>query len=144
MSDLKPVSVQLYSVREALAGDFEGTVRQIADMGYVGVEPYGGMPCELSDAAGLFDELDLKVQSSHVPFPDAENQDTVLAIAEAYDLNRVCIAFMPPSEFDTLDAHQDHLRKTQSRRRLRPRQRPLLGLPQSLVGIQADERHRHP
>ena len=104
MSDLKPVSVQLYSVREALAGDFEGTVRQIADMGYVGVEPYGGMPCELSDAAGLFDELDLKVQSSHVPFPDAENQDTVLAIAEAYDLNRVCIAFMPPSEFDSLDA----------------------------------------
>ena len=47
MSGIKPLALQLYSLREALAQDFEGIVRQVADMGYVGVEPYGGMPWRL-------------------------------------------------------------------------------------------------
>jgi sugar phosphate isomerase/epimerase len=104
MSDLKPVGVQLYSVREELATDFEGTVRRVADMGYVGVEPFGGMPEGLENTAALFRELELDVLNSHVPFPDDANKDTVLEIAEAYDLNRVCIAFMPPAEFETIDS----------------------------------------
>ena len=104
MSNLKPIAAQLYSVRSELAADFEGTVRQIADMGYVGVEPYGGMPCDLADAAALFDELELQVGSCHVPFPTGADQDSVLAIAEAFAPDRVCIAFMPPDEFETLDS----------------------------------------
>lgn len=104
MSALKPVALQLYSVRESLAADFEGTVRQVAAMGYVGVEPFGGMPCKLEDAAALFKELELDVPNSHVPFPHDADKDTVLEITEAFDLDRVCIAFMPPSDFETLDA----------------------------------------
>ena len=103
MSGLKPLALQLYSLREALAVDFEGIVRQVADMGYVGVEPYGGMPGGLENSASLFKELDLQVLNSHVPFPDEENAADLLAIAEAYDLDRVCIAYMPASEFETVD-----------------------------------------
>ncbi len=103
MSDLKPLGLQLYSLREALAEDFEGVVRAVAAMGYAGVEPYGGMPGSLADNASLFKELRMEVFNSHIPFPDDENKDGVLEIAEAYDLSRVCIAFMPPSEFETLD-----------------------------------------
>ena len=51
MSNLKPLALQLYSLREELSQDFEGIVRKVADMGYVGVEPYGGMPVSLNDAA---------------------------------------------------------------------------------------------
>ena len=104
MSDLKPVGVQLYSVREELAQDFEGTVRRVADMGYVGIEPFGGMPGGLEKTAALFRELELEVFNSHVPFPDDANSDAVLAIAEAYELNRVCIAFLPATEFETIDS----------------------------------------
>ena len=42
MSKPKPVALQLYSVREMLDQDFEGTVRRVAEMGYIGVEAYGG------------------------------------------------------------------------------------------------------
>ena len=104
MSELKPLALQLYTVREKLGEDFEGTVRSVADMGYAGVEPYGGMPCELSAAARLFRELDLQVCSSHVPFPDAENREGVLEIAEAFDLSSVAIAMIAPAEFETIDA----------------------------------------
>lgn len=103
MSGLKPVALQLYSLREALSVDFEGIVRQVADMGYVGVEPYGGMPGGLENSAALFKELGLEVLNSHVAFPDEENADGVLAIAEAYGLHRVCIAYLPAAEFETVD-----------------------------------------
>ena len=103
MSDLKPAGLQLYSLREALAEDFEGTVRAVADIGYTGVEPFGGMPGGLENSAQLFRELGLEVFNSHIPYPDDENKDAVLALAEAWGLNRVAIAFMPPSEFETVD-----------------------------------------
>ena len=34
-----PIALQLYSVRQDLAQDFVGVMRQIAGMGYIGVEP---------------------------------------------------------------------------------------------------------
>ena len=104
MSDVKPLAVQLYSLREALARDYEATIRSVAEIGYPGVEPFGGMPGGLGATAQLFRELGLEVCSSHVPFPDEANKDAVLAIAEAYGLERVCIAMMPPAEFDSVDS----------------------------------------
>ena len=103
MPELKPLGLQLYSLREALAEDFEGIVRAVAAMGYAGVEPYGGMPGALADNASLFTELGMEVFNSHIPFPDDEHKDAVLEIADAYGLSRVAVAFLPPSEFETLD-----------------------------------------
>ena len=42
----KPIALQLYSVREALAQDWLGTLARVAEIGYVGVETAG------FDAAG--------------------------------------------------------------------------------------------
>jgi len=103
MSDPKPIGLQLYSVRESLAEDFEGTIRQIADMGYVGVEPYGGLPTDLDTASALFKELGLQVFNSHVGFPEGEGEQAMLDIAQAFELSRVAIAFLPPEMFETID-----------------------------------------
>ena len=43
MTYIAPISLQLYSLREELKQDFEATVRKVAEIGYVGVEPFGGM-----------------------------------------------------------------------------------------------------
>ena len=104
MSNLKPLALQLYSLREELHRDFERIVRKVADMGYVGVEPYGGMPVSLISAANLFRELELEICNSHVPFPDDASRDSVLEIAEAFGLSRVAIAYLPPAEFESLDS----------------------------------------
>ena len=34
----QPIALQLYSVREQLAHDFEGTIRRVAGIGFAGVE----------------------------------------------------------------------------------------------------------
>ena len=36
-----PISLQLYTVREDLNKDWEGTLERVAEMGYVGVETAG-------------------------------------------------------------------------------------------------------
>ena len=44
MSAPAPIGIQLYSLREALQDNFKGTVTKLAEMGYAGVEPFGGLP----------------------------------------------------------------------------------------------------
>ncbi|MCP4181823.1 MAG: sugar phosphate isomerase/epimerase, partial [Hyphomicrobiales bacterium] len=54
-----PIGIQLYSVRENLAADFDGTMKKIAGMGYTGVET-AGFPSTTPEAAKkLFDDLGL-------------------------------------------------------------------------------------
>jgi|YNPNPStandDraft_1061719.scaffolds.fasta_scaffold15616_2 sugar phosphate isomerase/epimerase len=81
----KPIALQLYSLREAAAKDYAAVVRQVAAMGYDGVEP-AGFPGTTAQAAGqLFRELGLKVPAAHI-FPPpigakaAEAADTLAAI----------------------------------------------------------------
>lgn len=59
----KPIGLQLYTVRDALASDFAGVVRRVADLGYLGVEPFGGAFTRTTpqEAARLFNELGLEV-----------------------------------------------------------------------------------
>ncbi|MEV5978634.1 sugar phosphate isomerase/epimerase [Streptomyces sp. NPDC052114] len=61
----RPLSVQLYSVRDQLAADREGTLRRLASLGYGAVEAYD----VLDDAKGLrriVDALGLTVSGAHV------------------------------------------------------------------------------
>ena len=55
-----PIALQLYTVRDLLKHDFEGVIRRIADIGYVGVET-AGFPegVSASQAAALFAECGL-------------------------------------------------------------------------------------
>lgn len=63
-----PIGVQLYSVRQDCAKDFDGTLKQIAGMGFEGVEFAGYYKYE-KDAAGFkrkLDELGLKAAGTHI------------------------------------------------------------------------------
>jgi sugar phosphate isomerase/epimerase len=74
-----PIGIQLYSVRENMDQDFEGTVRKIAEMGYAGVEtagfPEGVSPTQ---AKKLFDDLGLTVTSAHIGLPLGDEKHKVL------------------------------------------------------------------
>jgi sugar phosphate isomerase/epimerase len=68
MADPLPVALQLYSVRDVLASDFEGTLEKVAEMGYAGVEfcnLYGHKP---QDVAALLDRLRLGRAGYHWGF----------------------------------------------------------------------------
>jgi len=75
---LPMVSVQLWSVKHELKRDFKGTLKQIAAMGFDGVEFAGDFGPYKNDAKGLkvfLDGLGLQVSAAHINFKsfDAEN-----------------------------------------------------------------------
>ncbi len=64
------VSVQLWSVREAVADDFTGTLEKLAAMGFEGVEFAGDFGPYRNDPQGLrtlLADLGLQVSGAHVP-----------------------------------------------------------------------------
>ncbi len=65
-----PVGLQLYSVRDFLQNDFEGTLKKIKDMGYDYVEPAGfyGMTAE-SFSEGL-KKAGLTAICAHIPYAE--------------------------------------------------------------------------
>lgn len=66
---MSPISVQLWSVREFLNADFEGTLRKIAVMGFDGVEfagDYGSYKNDPEGLKGFLDSIGLRVSGAHV------------------------------------------------------------------------------
>jgi len=67
------LSVQLYTVREALAADLNGTLRRLADIGFTQVEPFG-----IADRPALVDglaEAGLAAPTAHAHFIDDPDPD---------------------------------------------------------------------
>jgi sugar phosphate isomerase/epimerase len=98
-----PVAIQLYTVRDALAEDFAGVVRKIADIGYVGVEPavdeLGATP---EEADQLFKDLGLAVPSAHTPLPLGERKHEVLDTMAALGCKCI-VSGKGPDDFATMD-----------------------------------------
>jgi len=101
---MKNISVQLYSVRELTAIDFDGTVRKIAAMGYDGVETAGFPGTNPSAAARLFKELDLKVLSAHSSLPLGENQSELIDAIAAVGSPIYIVPSVKPEEIASIDA----------------------------------------
>lgn len=98
-----PIALQLYTLRDALAKDFAGTMKQVADMGYVGVETaglFGGSPAE---GAKLFGDLGLTVCAAHSPLPLGDKKQEVIDTLGALNCKRLILAWQPPELFKTAD-----------------------------------------
>ncbi len=96
------IGLQLYTLREQLAGDFEKVIRQVAAIGYAGVETAGIFGDSPQSAARLFRELGLQVTSAHVPLPLLENLDRAMDVAGALGIARVVCAWYPPERFTSV------------------------------------------
>jgi sugar phosphate isomerase/epimerase len=72
------ITVQLYSVRDQAAADYEGTIRAIAAMGFGCVEPAGYPGSSPEKAAKLFQELGLKAPTCHGPLPLGDKKNQVI------------------------------------------------------------------
>jgi len=84
-----PIGLELYSVREALKQDAEGTVRAVAQLGYQCVEfyaPYfGWTEAQAKSMRKLMDDLGIRCYSTH----NGEQQFSAENINKARDLNLI-------------------------------------------------------
>ena len=65
-----PVGLQLYTVRENMERDFEGTLAAVAAMGYKGVEFAGLFGKSAAEVKALLAKYGLAAVSAHVPLAD--------------------------------------------------------------------------
>lgn len=98
----KPISVQLWSVRELLSADRDGTVRRIAELGYRAVEPFN--PAD--DPKGLrelADELGLTISGVHAGglVREPEPGPTFEAVAQLGTELAIVPAGIPEAQFTT-------------------------------------------
>jgi sugar phosphate isomerase/epimerase len=109
----KPISVQLYSVREIAAEDFPGTLKKIADIGFTGVEfagLHGACPVEIKK---IIDDLGMVASSAHVGMPTAESVNELVDTAKTLGYEYLVTGFGPP-EFATADKVKESAAKFQA------------------------------
>src|SRR3954469_2176581 len=92
-----PISVQLYTVRDLIAKDFPGTVKQVAKIGYPAVEMAGyGSAKTPQEAKKALDDAGLKVSGSHAAIDALEKDlDKVLDENEVLGNRNLICPFMP-------------------------------------------------
>jgi len=99
---MTPLSIQLYTVRDEVRGDFPAVLRRVAEIGYKGVEfagLHGHTPAEI---AALLQDLGLAVSSSHVALPTPESIRQIADTEKALGNTRLVAGF-GPDDFKTLD-----------------------------------------
>ena len=101
MPTLRPVGLQLYTLRDAIVSDLVAVLEQVAEIGYVGVEPYGGIDYE--KAAPRLKALRLEVPSMHADLPLGDDKNKVLEMASAYGVKHIIAPYRPPEDFQTVD-----------------------------------------
>jgi sugar phosphate isomerase/epimerase len=96
---MNPLAIQLYSLRDQLAADRDGTLRRLAAFGYRAVEAYD----PVSDPAGfrtVADELGLMVCSTHAPvFGGDAQRAEVAAAARTLGTDTVIVPAIASADF---------------------------------------------
>jgi sugar phosphate isomerase/epimerase len=80
---MAPLSIQLYTVREMAAKDFVGVLKQIAAIGFKGVEFAGLHGMTPKDVRKVIDDLGMVASSAHCEFPTKDNLCQVVDTAQA-------------------------------------------------------------
>lgn len=97
MTMTNPPALQLYTVREQLAGDRKGILARLASFGYGAVEPFN----ILGDPEGLRADLDaagLLTCSVHAT-PSGEQAEPLLRAARTLGARTIIVPYMPPARF---------------------------------------------
>jgi sugar phosphate isomerase/epimerase len=73
MTSVENIAIQLYTVREHAAEDFEGTLKKVSEIGYKAVELAGFYGNDAAQIRKITDSFGLKVASAHIPVTDFED-----------------------------------------------------------------------
>jgi sugar phosphate isomerase/epimerase len=110
----KPISVQLYTLREQVKGDFVGVLKRVAAIGYKGVEPAGFHDLTAKELKKIVTDLGMVFSSSHGPWGNADNINEAVEIAGILGLDMVSGGY-GPDDFKTLDTIKQAAEKTNAR-----------------------------
>ncbi|MDB5607581.1 MAG: sugar phosphate isomerase/epimerase [Bradyrhizobium sp.] len=101
---LRKIGLQLYTVRNLLSTDFEGTLRRIASLGYQEVEFAGILGPDLNLTRNLLRQLGLSASSLHVDYDSLRNHTAAsFETAKALGAGFVVCSWLNQAERQTSD-----------------------------------------
>ncbi|HEX3303587.1 MAG TPA: sugar phosphate isomerase/epimerase [Thermomicrobiales bacterium] len=93
------IAVNLYSAREAMAQDLEGTLAAISRIGYRNVELAGYHGCDPERFKRILDANNLRAVSAHVPIDRFENElEVVIGEARLLGLDALVVPWLSPEQ----------------------------------------------
>ena len=108
-----PVSVQLYSLRDASAENFDLVLSTIAQIGYKGVEPFNLFGKSPEQFRQQVEDLGMQVSSTHFPWMNrSDDINQVVETLQALGLNRAPGGFAP-ADFKNIDTINSAIETTQ-------------------------------
>ena len=96
---MSELSVQLYTVRDALAQDFSGTLGKLAEFGFTQVEPFALLNFADELRNGLA-RNGLTAPTTHMHLVD-EDQDAIFALAAELDIETVIEPYVDPARWQS-------------------------------------------
>ena len=99
---MKPISIQLYTVRSLAEKDFAAVLKQIAKIGYKGVEPAGLHGLKPAEVRKMLDDLGMVCSSAHMGVPSRDNLGEFVDTAKTLGF-RTIISGAGPDDFKTPD-----------------------------------------
>lgn len=106
---LEAIGLQLYTVRRDLEKDFEGTLAQVAKVGFREVELAGLFGRPPKDVRSSLERHGLSAPSMHVDLPEIQKDFTrTLVAGNALGVSYVVCAWLAPEERGSLDVYKKH------------------------------------
>jgi sugar phosphate isomerase/epimerase len=100
----RPISLQLYTLRDQSAQDFRGVLERVAKIGYAGVEPAGLYGLEAAEFRSIVGDLGMQVSSTHAQGRvDGDDLEAIADEAAAIGAPYLVVPFAPPEKFTTAD-----------------------------------------
>jgi sugar phosphate isomerase/epimerase len=99
---MTPISLQLYALRESAEVDLPGTLKKIADIGYMAIETAGLHGKQPAEVKKMLDDVGLVMSSAHIPNLRPETVPYAIEMCKAMDFNKVQVG-TTPTAFKTLD-----------------------------------------
>jgi sugar phosphate isomerase/epimerase len=92
---MKPIAVQMYSLREEVKKDLKNVLKRVADAGYKAVEPAGFYEMTAKDYKKLINSYGLEILSSHTPWTSLENINDVVETSKVFGLDIAAAGYGP-------------------------------------------------
>jgi len=92
---MTPLSVQLYSLREQSATDFDAVLSALAEIGFKGVEPFHLFGKSPTEFRAQVEDLGMRISSSHYPWANRTEPQELIDTLSALGLKRAVGGYMP-------------------------------------------------
>jgi len=104
---LKAVGVQLYTVRDAMKSDFEGTIAKVAKIGYKEVEFAGYFDKSPKDIKAILEKNGLTAPSCHVPYTTVSDKwQEQIEAAHIIGHKYIVCPWIEPAQRDAADGYK--------------------------------------